>query len=147
MVDIINVERVIVLGGDMLRHSRQIGTLSSWIVSLVADLFDLHQNFELSHMWSLHPLDADFHVWHLESRKSLILLSNTIHTTSTSLLLRLLESKFSLMRCMYKCTQRSKILSEKCTVLRSWPNDLWNSKESVPRPSTSCCASFNVWEI
>ena len=50
MVDIINVERVIVLGGDMLRHSRQIGTLSSWIVSLVADLFDLHQNFELSHM-------------------------------------------------------------------------------------------------
>ena len=47
----------------------------------------------------------------------------------------------------YKCTQRSKIVSEKCTVLRSWPNDLWNSKESVPRPSTSCCAPFNVWEI
>ena len=51
-------------------------------------------------MWSLHPLVADFHVLHLESRKSFMLLSNTIHTTSTTLLLRLLESKFSLMRCI-----------------------------------------------
>ena len=71
----------------------------------------------------------------------------TIHTTSTILLLRLLDSKFNLMRYTYKGTRRSSILYEKCTVLRSWLKHLCNSKESVSRPSTSCCDPFNVWEI
>ena len=101
-------------------------------------------------MWSLHPLDADFHVWHLESWKSFMLLSNTIHSSHHFYYFAAEASGVQIQShemYTYKCTQRSNILSEKCTVLRSWPNDLWNSKESVPRPSTSCCAPFNVWEI